>query len=129
MDIFERELAGEVISPSEEADFHLILNVINRAMELTTELNQLDYQHPRVREILEDLFGERLDETTLLLPPFYTDFGRNTTIGKECMIQQCCTFFDRGGITIGDRVAIAPKVNLITLNHDFASENRDATYC
>lgn len=129
MNIFERELAGEVISPTSEPEFHLILDVINRAFELTTELNQLNYSNPRVREIMKELFGKKIDVSTTLIPPFYTDFGRNTTIGKNCMIQQCCTFFDRGGITIGNNVAIAPKVNLITLNHDYAPDNRDATYC
>lgn len=129
MDIFKRELSGEVISPSKEKDFPLILDRINLALQLTTKLNQLDYRDPKVREILSALFGKEIDQTTLLLPPFYTDFGLNTKIGKNCMIQQCCTFFDRGGITIGDNVAIAPKVNLITLNHDFTPGNRDATWC
>ena len=124
--IFERELAGEVISP-QDPDYHLILDRINTALELTTELNKYDYKAPQVREILKKLFGYEIDKTTLLLPPFYTDFGLNTKIGKGCMIQQLCTFFDRGGITIGDNVAIAPKVNLITLNHDFAPDNRNST--
>lgn len=42
-------------------------------------------------------------------------------------MEQLYTFFDRGGITISNNVAIAPKVNLITLNHDFNPDNRDAT--
>lgn len=127
--IFERELKGEVISPTKEPDFHLILDVINHALKLTTELNQLNYSNPRAKALLKELFGKELDETTTLIPPFYTDFGRNITVGKGCMIQQCCTFFDRGGILIGNNVAIAPKVNLITLNHDFSPSNRDATFC
>ena len=34
---------------------------------------------------------------------------------------------DRGGITIGNNVFIAPKVNLVTLNHSFDPANRSAT--
>lgn len=49
-------------------------------------------------------------------------------IGKRCFIQQCCTFFGRGGITIGNDVFIGPKVNLITINHDLDPDNRSATY-
>ena len=49
-------------------------------------------------------------------------------IGKGCFIQQCCTFFGRGGIAIGNEVFIGPKVNLITINHDVNPENRSATY-
>ena len=128
MDIFERELAGEMISPA-DVGFEKILAVIDQAFELTTELNQLGYKNPRTREILNQLFNQEVDASTLVIPPFYTDFGRNTTVGKNCMIQQGCTFFDRGGITLGDRVAIGPKVNLVTLNHDLTPENRDATHC
>ena len=69
-----------------------------------------------------------IDKSTTLLPPFYVDYGKNIRIGKGCWIQQGCTFFDRGGITIGDGVFIAPKVNLITINHDPNPDNRSATY-
>lgn len=127
-DIFQRELNGEMIDPN-DPDFEPILDVINRAFALTHELNQLPHRDPRIREITSELFGAPLGEGTTLIPPFYTDFGRNTRIGKNCMIQQCCTFFDRGGINIGDGVFIAPKVNLVTLNHDFTPGNREVTYC
>ena len=73
------------------------------------------WSHPTNREI---------DKSTTLLPPFYVDYGKNIRIGKGCWIQQGCTFFDRGGITIGDGVFIAPKVNLITINHDPNPDNR-----
>ncbi|MCO6557990.1 MAG: hypothetical protein J6575_00845 [Bifidobacterium sp.] len=36
---------------------------------------------------------------------------------------------DRGGITLGDGVLIAPKVNLITLNHVSDPHNLTATVC
>ena len=36
-------------------------------------------------------------------------------------------FFDRGGIVIGDDVFIAPKVNLITLNHVMNPFERSST--
>uniref|UniRef100_UPI0037516D38 acyltransferase n=1 Tax=uncultured Helicobacter sp. TaxID=175537 RepID=UPI0037516D38 len=35
----------------------------------------------------------------------------------------------RGGITIDDEVFIAPKVNLITINHDINPFNRSTTIC
>ena len=97
--------------------------------ELTHKLNTLPYLGDEMKPLLKELFAE-YDESTMLIPPFYTDFGKNTRIGKGCMIQQGCVFFDRGGITIEDNVQIAPKVNLVTLNHDLsAGGNRKATYC
>ncbi len=55
------------------------------------------------------------------------DYGRNINIGKNVWIQQGCTFFDRGGIEIGDDTFIAPKVNLITLNHIVNPYERSTT--
>ena len=34
-----------------------------------------------MKPVLKELFGE-YDESTMLIPPFYTDFGKNTRIGK-----------------------------------------------
>ena len=79
-------------------------------------------------EYLRRITGREIDKSTTLLPPFYVDYGKNIHIGKGCWIQQGCTFFDRGGITIGDGVFIGPKVNLITINHDPNPDNRNATY-
>ena len=56
------------------------------ALQLTTKLNQLDYRDPKVREILSDLFGKEIDQTILLLPPFYTYFGLDTKIGKNAVM-------------------------------------------
>lgn len=129
MDIFERELAGEVIDPETDPEFGQFLAVQRRSYELTHQLNTLPYLGDEMIPVLKELFAA-YDESTMLIPPFYTDFGKNTRIGKGCMIQQGCVFFDRGGITIGDNVQIAPKVNLVTLNHDLsAGGNRKATYC
>lgn len=125
-DILTRELRGEPIAP-EDPVFYKILDLINEALDLTAELNQLSYRDKRAAKIIEKLMGNKLEESTTLIPPFYTDFGKNIKIGKNCMIQQCCTFFDRGGITIGDHVFLAPKVNLVTLNHDLVPENRAVT--
>lgn len=107
-DILIRELRGEPISP-DDPEFYKILERINGALDLTAELNQLKYKDPETARIIEKLLGKKLDESTTLIPPFYTDFGKNTTIGKKCMIQQGCTFFDRGGITIGDHVFLGSK--------------------
>lgn len=125
-DIFERELAGEPISP-DDADYEKIRNIIVETMNLCFEMNSKVNTVAQNRQYLSRLIGKEVDESVSFIPPFYIDFGKNTTIGKNVLIQQQCTFMDRGGITIEDGVLIAPKVNLITLNHDFDPENRSAT--
>ena len=59
-----------------------------------------------------------------MFPPFYTDFGRNITIGKDVFINSGCHFQDQGGIEIGDDVLIGQQVVIATLNHDFNPEER-----
>lgn len=87
------------------------------------------YRTPEeVHEYMGRILDKPLEESTTVLPPLYIDYGKPITIGKGCFIQQCCTFFGRGGITIGNDVFIGPKVNLITINHDPNPENRSATY-
>ena len=63
------------------------------------------------------LIGQQLDESFGLFPPFYTDCGINTHIGRGVFINAGCKFQDQGGITIGDGSLIGPKTVISTLNH------------
>ncbi len=108
-----------MIDPTADPEFEEFLRAQRHTYELTHKLNNMPYLGDEIKPVLKELFAE-FDDSTMLIPPFYTDFGKNTRIGKGCMIQQCCLFFDRSGITLGDNVQLAPKVNLVTLNHDLS---------
>ena len=125
--IFKKDLSGALVSPNEPS-YDELINSIFDTMKLAYELNTGYHSPEEVRDYLSQIIGRKVDESVTLLPPFYVDFGKNIRIGKRCWIQQGCTFFDPGGITIGNDVFIAPKVNLITINHDSDPENRSATY-
>lgn len=124
--IFERDLAGEMISTDDE-EYPILYSAIMETMDKCRELNDRVHSDEEIRKIFSDIIGKEVDESFTLMPPFYVDFGKNIKIGKNVLIQQLCTFMDRGGITLEDGVFIAPKVNLTTLNHDFNPENRSAT--
>lgn len=126
-DIFQKDLSGEMVSPNDPG-YEELINSIWETMKLANELNTGYHTPEEVRGYLTRITGQEIDESVTLLPPFYVDFGKNIRMGKRCWIQQGCTFFDRGGITLGDDVFIAPKVNLITINHDPNPDNRSATY-
>lgn len=126
-DIFKKDLSGAMVSPNEPG-YDKLINAIWDTMRLANELNTGYHTPEEVRDYLSRITGREVDSSVTLLPPFYVDFGKNIVIGKRCWIQQGCTFFDRGGITLGNDVFIAPKVNLITINHDPNPENRSATY-
>ena len=117
-----------MVSP-DEPGYDKLISTIFDTMAATAEMNAKGWLTPEeVHEYLRRITGREIDKSTTLLPPFYVDYGKNIHIGKGCWIQQGCTFFDRGGITIGDGVFIGPKVNLITINHDPNPDNRNATY-
>ena len=125
--IFKKDLSGALVSPNEPG-YDELINSIFDTMKLAYELNTGYHSPEEVRDYLSQIIGRKVDESVTLLPPFYVDFGKNIRSGNRCWIQEGCTFFDRGGITIGNDVFIAPKVNLITINHDSDPENRSATY-
>lgn len=116
-----------MVSPN-DAGYDELINSIWDTMKLAAELNDGYHTPDEVRRYLSRITGCEIHPSVTLLPPFYVDFGRNIRMGKGCFIQQCCTFFDRGGITLGNEVFIGPKVNLITINHDADPDNRSATY-
>ena len=126
-DIFKKDLSGAMVSP-DEPGYDQLIGAIFDTMKLAYELNDGYHTPDEVRDYLSRITGQEIDPSVTLLPPFYVDFGKNIRMGKRCWIQQGCTFFDRGGITIGNDVFIAPKVNLITINHDPDPDNRSATY-
>ncbi len=126
-DIFKKDLSGEMVSPNEPG-YDKLISSIWETMKLASELNTGWHTQEEVRAYLKQITGREIDPSVTLLPPFYVDYGKNIRMGKGCWIQQGCTFFDRGGITLGNGVFIAPKVNLITINHDPNPENRSATY-
>lgn len=119
-------MAGEFIS-TDDPEYEILYSAIMDTMDKCRELNNGIHSDEEIREIFSEIIGEEVDETFTLMPPFYIDYGKNLKIGKNVLIQQLCTFMDRGGITLEDGVFIAPKVNLTTLNHDFNPENRSAT--
>lgn len=126
-DIFERDIAGEVI-PLSDPEYGKIGAVIDQTQQAIAELNSGYRRRPEVNALFSRLTGRTVDESFELLPPFYTDFGRNIRVGKRVFINHSCEFMDRGGITIGDDVLIAPKVNLITIGHPLDPAQRRATY-
>ncbi|MCI8557447.1 MAG: sugar O-acetyltransferase [Lachnospiraceae bacterium] len=93
------------------------------------ELNMQYHTPEEIREIMGKLTGKKIDDSFRLFPPFYTDFGKNITIGKDVFINSGCHFQDQGGIKVGDGTLIGHNVVLATINHDLdPKENRKNHY-
>lgn len=94
------------------------------AQKITMELNNKFHSPEEIRELFSELTASKIDETCMVIPPFYTEFGKNTKIGKRVFINSCCHFQDNGGIEIGDDTMLGCRVSIATLNHDINPETR-----
>ena len=122
--IFERLRSGEPIRLNDPA-YHEINEVVGSTLKLSQQLNGAS-DLATVRNILSDIISKTVDESTTIFVPFYTNFGKFISIGKNVFINHACSFLDMGGITIEDNVLIGPKVNLITENHPLDPGERSA---
>lgn len=103
--------------------------LFQEAVRIGMELNMQYHTPEEIREIMGKLTGKKIDDSFRLFPPFYTDFGKNITIGKDVFINSGCHFQDQGGIKVGDGVLIGHNVVLATINHDLdPKENRKNHY-
>jgi acetyltransferase-like isoleucine patch superfamily enzyme len=120
--IFDRMRSGELFR-LDDPEYPGVLEIVNRTLRLSAQLNASG-DGDQVRQLLSEIIGSPIDDSTTIFAPFYTNFGRFITIGKNVFINHACSFLDMGGITIEDNVLIGPKVNLITENHPLDPSNR-----
>ena len=116
------ESGGPIESGS---DHHLFMHeAAQEALRITADINT-GYRSPEeVRALLTRLTGRPVDESTTVFPPFYSEFGKNLTLGKNVFINIGCRFQDTGGITIGDGTLIGHGSTLTTLNHQVDPDRR-----
>ena len=119
-----KENAGGNVERDAYAD-----TLFQEAIRIGMELNNQYHTPEEIREIMGRLTGKKVDDSFRMFPPFYTDFGKNITIGKDVFINSGCHFQDQGGITIGDGSLIGHNVVLATINHDLSPlKNRENHY-
>ncbi|HET7306625.1 MAG TPA: sugar O-acetyltransferase [Gammaproteobacteria bacterium] len=104
-----------------------MLASVKRAMAITANHNRLTFSDAdEVRVLFSDLIGKKVDDGFLLIPPFYTTGGADIRVGRNVFVNQNCTFYDLGGIDIGDDVMIGPNVSIITSGHPINPSQRRA---
>lgn len=119
---------GNPIS-GEDKELHGLLTQCSfEAQKITMELNTSYHSQEETVEIFRKLTGSKVDSSFMCFPPFFTDFGKNITIGKNVFFNTGCSFQDRGGIHIGDSLLLGMNVTIATLNHGMSLETRNTTY-
>jgi acetyltransferase-like isoleucine patch superfamily enzyme len=100
---------------------------VKRAMAITARLNRLTFDDTdEIRALFSELIGKNVDESFLLIPPFFTAGGDEIRVGHNVFVNQNCTFYDLGGLDIGDDVMIGPNVSIITAGHPLEPSQRRA---
>jgi len=79
-----------------------------------------------IQKAFEELIGKPVGDSFTLIPPFYTDYGLNITVGRAVFIGYECAITGHGAVTIADEVMIAHKVNLVTAGHPVEPHHRRA---
>jgi acetyltransferase-like isoleucine patch superfamily enzyme len=107
---------------------HKGVHSLPSSMALTAKLNRLTYDDAdKIRDLFSELIGKKVDESFLLIPPFYTTGGDEIRIGRNVFVNQNCTFYDLGGLDIADDVMIGPNVSIITSGHPLEPSQRRTT--
>lgn len=113
-----RPVRDEQRLPTRTPESRAFAERVQRAMLLSARLNALPFDDLDGRgALLSELFGRPVPGSLTVLPPFHCDYGLGATFGEQVLINQGCFFLDYGGITLGDRVLIGPRVTLTTAGH------------
>ena len=113
----ERMLAGELYI----ADDPELARDAQRAWRLMHRINTLDpADGPALRELFTELLGA-FGEDSHIRPPFFCDYGHQTSIGARTFANFGLICLDVATITIGDDVQIGPNVQLLTPTHPVAA--------
>lgn len=121
-DIFERLRNKESVSFS-DTQYYKVREACNDTKKMLVQMNNAT-EPTEVRNILSQITGTEIDESTTIFTPLHINYGKNTKIGKNVFINFDCVFLDLGGITIEDNVLIAPKVSLLSEGHPTEPEHR-----
>jgi len=121
-DIFERLRDGETV-PSSDPQYHKLSEISFATKKLLVQMNSTP-DPDETRDLLSQITGRKIDESTTVFTPLHINYGKNIKIGKNVFINFDCVFLDLGGITIEDNVLIAPKVNLLSEGHPVSPKNR-----
>ena len=79
-------------------------------------LYNLTQEESERRSILERLLGA-VGRESMIEPPFYCTYGRNTYLGDHVYLNVSCVIIDNNEVRIGHHVMIGPAAQIYTAAH------------
>ena len=92
--------------------------------DLLQQLNSRPASQREIRHVLNDVTGQKIDDSVEICLPIRSDYGANLKIGKQVFINSGAMFTDLGGIELEDKVLVGPNVTIISVNHPLGPEKR-----
>lgn len=114
----EKMLAGErynMLDPELDSDRQ-------KAQKLMRQYNSMK-DSPERQEVLRQMLGA-VGKDSLIWPPFYCTYGKNTYLGEDVFLNYMCVILDNNEVRIGNHVMIGPAVQIYTAAHDLQAETR-----
>ena len=124
LEIFD---SGETIGTDPDV-ISAMRSYIAENRRLLFEINNVWHEPDEISDLFRQITSKPVGEGFRLTPPFYTDFGKNISVGDHVFINADCKFQDQGGIFIDDGALIGHGVVLATLNHDLDPAKRQQLY-
>lgn len=85
--------------------------------DILQQLNSRPASQREIRHVLNDVTGQKIDDSVEIRLPIRSDYGANLKIGKQVFINSGAMFTDLGGIELEDKVLVGPNVTIISVNH------------
>jgi acetyltransferase-like isoleucine patch superfamily enzyme len=107
----------------DDPEYHRVGEAVNRTFSLLRRLNASE-NTGEVRKWLSEIIGGNVDDSTIIFPPFHTNFGKFIRLGRGVFINHACSFLDLGGITLEDGVMVGPRVSITSETHPVEVSSR-----
>ncbi|MBR6926217.1 MAG: sugar O-acetyltransferase [Bacteroidaceae bacterium] len=110
----EKMMSGEVYSAIDP----VLLKELKDVKEILAKYNKLppsDYDAQRA--MLRNLLGSMGDDEAVIIQPFYCDYGRQISIGRQFFANFNLTILDEAPVSFGDNCFIGPNVSIYTACH------------
>ncbi|NRO50988.1 DapH/DapD/GlmU-related protein [Lactobacillus helveticus] len=102
----------------------IMQQIISQNQRLLQNLNTQRHCSCEVQQLVSEIIGDPVADTTEIRLPFYSDYGRNIKLGERVFINANVMMVDLGGITIEDDVLIGSGAYLISVNHQLDPHHR-----
>jgi maltose O-acetyltransferase len=117
----DRMIAGALYRPGDPE----LVEMRQRAQRLMSDYNATVYGDAGRDALLARLLAQ-IGPGCAIRAPFYVDYGSNISLGADVFVNYGCVLLDVCPITIGDKTAIGPYVQILTADHPRDAATRAA---